>query len=157
MPVIHAIQLRLSKRRPGLTVCDREYHITTFVSDRLELVTCKRCLKRCGWTLKINAESKKILSVDPDQLNQFIAARILQFRKSAKLSQNGLAEMANMPRVRVSLLERGQIKVGVAELFVFSGIFRKKITDFLPELNRRKTTGVTTRMGAGAIAEGGQG
>ncbi|MGD0584613.1 MAG: helix-turn-helix transcriptional regulator [Oryzomonas sp.] len=142
--VIHAIQSPLTKKKPGLTVCDREYHITTFVSDRLELVTCRRCLKRGGWAVKVNAESKKVLSIDPEQLNLFIAARILLFRKSAKLSQNRLAEMANMRRVRVSLLERGQIKVGVAELFLFSGIFRKKITDFLPELNMRKTTKAAT-------------
>ncbi len=143
--VIHAIQSPLTKRKPGLTVCDREYHISTFVSDHLELVTCRRCLKRCGWAVKINAESKKLISIDPDQLNQFMAARILLFRKSAKLSQGRLAELANMMRVRVSLLERGQIKVGVAELFVFSGIFRKKITDFLPELNLGKKTKAATQ------------
>jgi hypothetical protein len=142
--VIHAIQSPLTKKKPGLTVCDREYHISTFVSDRLELVTCRRCLKRCGWSVKINAESKKILSIDPEQLNQYMAARILQFRKSAKLSQGRLSELANMTRVRISLLERGQIKVGVAELFVFSGIFRKKITDFLPELNSGKKTRAAT-------------
>jgi transcriptional regulator with XRE-family HTH domain len=95
--------------------------------------------------VKINAESKKILSIDPDQLNQFMAARILQFRKSAKLSQDRLAEMADMTKVRVSLLERGQIKVGVAELFLFSGIFRKKITDFLPELNLGKKAKAATQ------------
>jgi hypothetical protein len=143
--VIHAIQSPLTKRRPGLTVCDREYHISTFVSDRLELVTCRRCLKRCGWAVKVNAESNKVLSVDPDQLNQFIAARILLFRKTAKLSQDRLAVMADMTRVRVSLLERGQIKVGVAELFLFSGIFRKRITDFLPELTVGKKTKAATQ------------
>ena len=45
-----------------------------------------------------------------------------------------------MPRIRVSLLERGQIKIGIAELFLFSAIFRKKITDFLPDTNMRKST-----------------
>jgi len=143
--VIHAIQSPLTKRKPGLTVCDREYQISTFVSDHIELVTCRRCLKRGGWAVKINTESRKILSIDPDQINQFMAARILQFRKSAKLSQGRLAEMADMTRVRVSLLERAQIKVGVAELFLFSGIFRKKITDFLPELNLGKKAKAATQ------------
>ena len=138
--VIHAIQSPLTRKKPGKTVCDREFHIATFVSDHLELVTCRRCLKRSGWAVKINAVSNKTLSVDPDQLNQFMAARILLFRKSAKMSQERLAELADMTRVRVSLLERGQIKVGVAELYLFSGIFRKKITDFLPELNAGKKT-----------------
>jgi hypothetical protein len=142
--VIHAIQSPLTKRKPGLTFCDREYHLPDFVSDRLELVTCKRCLKRCGWAVKINAQSQKFLTVDPEQLNQFVAARILLFRKSAKLSQKSLAELASMSRIRVSLLERAQIKVGVAELFLFSGIFRKKITDFLPEFNMGKTTKAAT-------------
>jgi DNA-binding XRE family transcriptional regulator len=127
--VIHAIQNQLTKRKTGLTVCNREFNTWSHVSSDPDLVTCKFCLRRSG-----QATAKNAHEVDPDILNLFIAKRLKDFRLSARYTQGALAEASGMPRLRITLLERGETRIGVADLLVFSIVFRKKVTDFLPDV-----------------------
>lgn len=123
----------MTARRAGVTVCEREFRALDYITGDENMVTCRQCLKRLGKKPLETPESRKYQVEDPESLNQFIAGRIALYRKKLGWSQDKLGAAANMTRIRVSLLERGKIQIGIADLRLFSRIFRKSLSSFLPK------------------------
>jgi transcriptional regulator with XRE-family HTH domain len=70
-------------------------------------------------------------------LNQSIARALIKFRHLSELSQEELADLADIHRTYVSQIERGLKMPTLAILFKISKALNVKTSDFVQEIERQ--------------------